>query len=97
MIYAYHENLAFDQKMLFQKCHRHRNALYKQVLDILRIKLKGIYTLTELLNKVLNSLTIRQLKMIIDKRLPVSLLIIMNIEAQLTLKYFSQHLLLLIV
>ncbi len=32
-----------------------------------------IFTLTELLNKVLGSLTIRQLKMIIDNHLPVSL------------------------
>ncbi len=73
LVYAYYHNLASDQKLIFENCHRCHNDLYKQVLAILRIKLKGIYTLTELLNKVLGSLTIRQLKMIIDNRIPVSL------------------------
>ncbi len=40
---------------------------------MLRINLKGIFTFTELLNKVMSSLTVIQLKMVIDNRLPVSL------------------------
>ncbi len=66
-------NLTSDQKQIFQKCHRHRNDLYKRVLAILLIKLKCIYTLMELLYKVLDSLSIRKLKMVIDDCLPVSL------------------------
>ncbi len=70
--YAYYNNLAPIQKIIYQKCHRHCNELYKRVLAI-RVKLNGIFTFTELLNKLMSSLTIRQLKMSVDNRLLVSL------------------------
>ncbi len=46
LVNSYYQDLTSDQKVIFQKCHRRHNDLYKQVLAILRIKLKGIYTLT---------------------------------------------------
>ncbi len=94
LVYAYYQNVASDQKIIFENCHRGHNDLYKQVLTILRIKLKGIYTLTVLLNNVLGSLSIRQLKMKIDNCFPVSLDLDIDYSAypgRVDLIYFSQY------
>ncbi len=72
-IYVYYVNLTPDQQLIIHKCHRHRNTLYDKVLVIIGMKIKNIYSLYELLNKALSSLFIRQLNMIVDNKLPVSL------------------------
>ncbi len=43
LIYAYYNNLTPSDKALFVKCHRYQNALFNDVLKILKDKLEHIY------------------------------------------------------